>query len=179
MRIRTSFWRFICLSAVAVALCVPLPWSERTAAQAPVQAPDTIFTGDFITLDASRPRVEALAVKGSRIVAVGSRAEVERLAAASTRTIAIPGVAVPGWADAHVHGPDTSAHPEPGDRLNLRGLTKEQILQKVAEAGAVNAARRRDLRGRMGRGLLQAARVPNRCGSRRGERRAQGDPQSD
>ena len=50
-------------------------------------------------------------------------------AAASTQTVAVSGVAVPGWADAHVHSPDSRAQ----DRRNLRGLTKPQILERVAE----------------------------------------------
>ena len=70
-------------------------------------------------------------MKGGRIVAAGSRAEVEPLASATTQTIAVPGVAVPGWADAHVHSADTRGQGEAGDPLNLRGLTKPQILERI------------------------------------------------
>ena len=117
--------------AIAIASCVLLTGSGKASRQAPVAAPDTIFTGEFITLDQARPHIQALAVKGGRIVAAGSRAEVERRASATTRTIAVSGVAVPGWADAHVHSADTRGQGDAGDGLNLRGLTKPQILERI------------------------------------------------
>ena len=55
----------------------------------------------------------------------------EPLAHSTTETISISGVAVPGWADAHVH---VSALGGLLDGLNLRGLTKEDILERVADA---------------------------------------------
>jgi predicted amidohydrolase YtcJ len=88
-----------------------------------------IFSGQFLTLDPAQAQVEALAVTGGRIVAAGSRSEIERLAGDSTRKIEISGVGVPGWADAHVH----SAEGAPGERLNLRGLNKTQILETVSK----------------------------------------------
>ena len=69
----------------------------------PAPGPDAIFTGRFVTLDAARPEVEALAVTGGRIIAIGARQEVEALAGSATETIEIGGVAVPGFADAHAH----------------------------------------------------------------------------
>lgn len=113
------------LSSAVLAACTGTPPPA-------VEAPDTIFTGTFITLDPSRLRVEALAVRGGRIVAAGSRAEVEPLAGAGTRTVAIPGVAVPGWADAHVHDADTRGQVVPGEPINLRGMTKPRILEGIA-----------------------------------------------
>jgi predicted amidohydrolase YtcJ len=105
------------------------------AACTPLQpAPDVIFVGQFITLDPSRPRVDALAAANGRIVALGSVAEVERLAATITRRVDIPGVGVAGFADAHVH---LSSVGQQLEHLDLRGLTKEQILAKVEEAAHV------------------------------------------
>jgi predicted amidohydrolase YtcJ len=100
-------------------------------AQSQGPAPDVIFTGQFVTFDSAHPRVEAVAAANGRIVAVGSRADIDRLAAASTRRIQVPGVAVPGFADAHVH---LSGLGQQLERLDLRGLTKEQIVAKVGEA---------------------------------------------
>jgi predicted amidohydrolase YtcJ len=82
-------------------------------------------------LDPSLPEVEAVAVAGTRIVAVGSRSEVEPLADPETRRIAISGVALPGLADAHVHVLGLGHQLE---TLDLRGLTKEQVLERVAAA---------------------------------------------
>ncbi|MGE0464126.1 MAG: amidohydrolase [Vicinamibacterales bacterium] len=115
------------LSCLLLAACPERPTPKPSA-----EAPDTIFTGDFITLDASRPRVQALAVRNGRIVAAGARDEVQALAGAGTRTVAIVGVAVPGWADAHVHDADTRGQIIPGEPINLRGMTKSRILESVA-----------------------------------------------
>jgi predicted amidohydrolase YtcJ len=94
-------------------------------------APDTIFIGQFLTLDPGHPQAEAIAVSDGRIVAVGSKSELQALANKATRQIPISGVALPGFADAHVHPGDIG---EQLERLNLRGLSKSGILAKVAEA---------------------------------------------
>jgi len=58
-----------------------------------------IWTGDR-----SRPVVQALAVSGNRIAAVGTTAEIRRLAGPSTRTIDASGrLVVPGFNDSHLH----------------------------------------------------------------------------
>ncbi|HKW67629.1 MAG TPA: amidohydrolase [Terriglobales bacterium] len=92
---------------------------------------DTIFTGQFLTLDDSHPHAEAMAVYKGRIMALGSPSELEALADKNTRRITFSGVAVPGLEDAHIHVSGIGAELE---RLNLRGLTKAQILKKVAQA---------------------------------------------
>lgn len=64
---------------------------------------DRMFTNaSFITMDESRPRAEAIAVQGDRIVAVGSRHDLDGLTPAET--IDLGGtVVVPGFNDAHNH----------------------------------------------------------------------------
>jgi predicted amidohydrolase YtcJ len=94
-------------------------------------APDTIFVGEFLTLDQVHPNAEAIAVSAGRIIAIGSTSEVEALAAKGTRRIKIDGVAVPGFADAHIH---VAGVGEQLEQLNLQGLTKPEILAKVSEA---------------------------------------------
>jgi predicted amidohydrolase YtcJ len=101
------------------------------AQQSQPSAPDVIFTGQFLTLDPEHPQAEAIAVSGGRIVAVGPRSEVEALASKATRKVAVPGVVLPGLADAHTH---TEGIGEQLERLDLRGLSKVAILAKVAEA---------------------------------------------
>jgi predicted amidohydrolase YtcJ len=55
-------------------------------------------------VDAARPWVEAVAIRESRIVAVGTTEEIGRLAGRETRTIDLKGAfASPGFNDAHVH----------------------------------------------------------------------------
>ena len=96
-------------------------------------APDLVLAGGRIfTADEARPWAEALAVRGERIVAVGSNAEVRALAGPSTRVIELNGrVVVPGINDAHLHEP----WGESGN-LDIGGdATVEQVFEAVA-AGA-------------------------------------------
>jgi predicted amidohydrolase YtcJ len=115
------------LLAFVTALSAPSP--APLQAQSP--APDIIFTGQFLTLDRAHPRAEAIAVSGGRIVAVGSRSDVEKLASNTTKRITFSGFALPGFADAHLH---VGGIGEQLEKLDLRGLTKAEILARVAEA---------------------------------------------
>ena len=114
------------------------------AATAPAQsahkaAPDVILTGGRIfTADSTHPWAEALAIRGDRIVAVGTTADVRRLAGRTTRVVALGGrVVVPGFNDAHDHMGNaeygasfaTSASPTPEPTLSVvldsvRALTR-------------------------------------------------------
>ncbi|HYE65478.1 MAG TPA: amidohydrolase [Pyrinomonadaceae bacterium] len=63
-----------------------------------------IIDANVRTMDASRPRVEAVAVYGNRIVAVGSTKEIRRLAGPRTRVVNAGGrLILPGFNDSHVH----------------------------------------------------------------------------
>ena len=68
-------------------------------------APDLILAnGKVFTADSTRPWAEALAIRGDRIVAVGSTIAIDSLAGDSTRRIDLEGrVVVPGFNDAHDH----------------------------------------------------------------------------
>ncbi len=60
--------------------------------------------GKIFTADSTKPWVEALAVTGERITAVGASDEIRRLAGADTRVVELQGaVVVPGFNDAHDH----------------------------------------------------------------------------
>jgi predicted amidohydrolase YtcJ len=115
---------------LAALLVLPATLVVATQDSRPLAA-DVIFTAQFLTLDPEHPRAEEIAVSAGRIVAVGSKSEIEALANKATRRIQIPGVVLPGFADAHIH-PELLG--EQLDRLNLRGLTKAQTLARVAEA---------------------------------------------
>ncbi len=90
-----------------------------------------LFTGRFLTLDPARPEVEALAVHDGRIVYAGDRGGAERWVGPATRHIGVPGVAVPGLGDAHVH---VLSLGEQLEQLDLRGLAKDEILSRVTAA---------------------------------------------
>ena len=63
-----------------------------------------LFHGNVITMDPDRPRAEAIAIAGNRILAVGSDEEIERTIAAGTDVIDLEGrTVVPGFIDAHAH----------------------------------------------------------------------------
>jgi len=66
---------------------------------------DTIFTnGKVVTVDKDFHIAEAVAVKGDRIVAVGSNADVEALAGEGTKRVDLQGkMMLPGLIDSHVH----------------------------------------------------------------------------
>ena len=66
---------------------------------------DTVFTnGSVYTVDAARSWAEAVAVKGERVVAVGTDAAVAALIGTGTEVIDLRGrMLLPGFQDAHVH----------------------------------------------------------------------------
>ena len=73
---------------------------------APAGAPaDLVLTNAVVhTVDARRPRAEAVAVRGNRIVAVGGAAEVQALVGPKTRVLDLRGrTVVPGFDDSHAH----------------------------------------------------------------------------
>jgi predicted amidohydrolase YtcJ len=63
-----------------------------------------VINANVRTMDAQRPAAEAVAVYGTRIVAVGASDEIKRMVGARTRVIDAQGALVlPGFNDAHVH----------------------------------------------------------------------------
>jgi predicted amidohydrolase YtcJ len=79
--------------------------AQRAAALASREPADLVLTGGAIyTLDAARSTAEAIAVRGGRIVEVGSAGVVGRLVGPRTRVVRLRGRTVlPGFGDAHVH----------------------------------------------------------------------------
>ncbi len=89
---------FFLTALVMMAACGgPAPGGARVA--------DLIFThGRFHTMEPGAPRAEAVAVKGDRLVAVGSRREVLRWRGPGTRVVDLHGAFVlPGLIDGHTH----------------------------------------------------------------------------
>jgi predicted amidohydrolase YtcJ len=92
------------LTALALALFVVFGFAVRPPAP-PDAPPDSIlFNGKIFTSDARQPYVEALAILGDRIVAIGSTASVKALAGPQTKMIDLGGrTVIPGINDAHNH----------------------------------------------------------------------------
>jgi predicted amidohydrolase YtcJ len=75
------------------------------ASAAQAQSADTILlNGSIITLDAKSSIVQALAIRGGRIMAVGTNDDVRKLAGPATRTLDVGGrTVIPGLIDSHIH----------------------------------------------------------------------------
>jgi predicted amidohydrolase YtcJ len=101
-------------------------------AQSPPPA-DLIVTGGRIyTVDAAHPMAEALAVRGARLVFVGSASEAQVFRGPSTRIIDARGsTIIPGMVDAHAHLLDVG---QTLRQVDLSGAaTFEDIVARVAE----------------------------------------------
>ena len=105
--------------------------SAGSEGQPPRETADVVFVGPIVTLDPNRPRASALAVKGGRILAVGEVSSLEPFVGPRTEKVDLPGVAVPGLADAHAHA---TGFGEQLATMDLRGLDKGEILARVKEA---------------------------------------------
>ena len=61
------------------------------------------LTGRVWTADRRRPWAEAVAIRGDRIVAVGSRDEIRALGTPARLIDAAGGLIAPGFIDSHIH----------------------------------------------------------------------------
>jgi predicted amidohydrolase YtcJ len=94
-------------------------------------AADLILTnGRIYTVDNAHPQVSALAVRGGRILFVGSDAEAKALAGPSSEVIDLHGETVfPGFTDAHAH---LLGLGEMLQRVNLAGSTSyDEVVARV------------------------------------------------
>ena len=80
------------------------------ASLAHAQPADSVFIGRFVTLDKARPTATALAVSEGRILAIGDEKDIAPLLGPKTERVPLPGVTVPGLADAHVHPSGVGEH---------------------------------------------------------------------
>ncbi|HEX7038631.1 MAG TPA: amidohydrolase [Trueperaceae bacterium] len=65
---------------------------------------DAIFLGSVLTMDPSRPREGGVAVRGGRVLALGSPSELHELAGPETEVFELGGACLmPGFHDSHVH----------------------------------------------------------------------------
>lgn len=121
-----KFWLAPAVLVLGVGLT---PAATQQAASDLVLRNGRIFTGDQ-----ARPWAEAVAIRGDRIVAVGSEAEVAKLTGPQTRVIDLGGrMAMPGINDAHDHPGDTPLGVEARTR---RPPMADPSLAELAEAVA-------------------------------------------
>lgn len=103
-----------------------------SSAQSKPSADLLITNARVWTVDPSRPKAEAVAVLGDRIVAVGSSVEVESWRGPRTRVVDAGGkLLLPGFNDAHVHFVGGGLQL---DSIQLNDATsKEEFARRIAE----------------------------------------------
>ncbi len=102
-------------------------------------AADTIFTnGKIITVDSTFSIVQAVAVRGDRIVATGTNQDILRLAGPSTRRVDLRGrTMVPGLIDNHAHFQEEGAYWTL--ELRLDGVdSRKQALELIRAKAQAN-----------------------------------------
>ncbi|MFN2512620.1 MAG: amidohydrolase [Pyrinomonadaceae bacterium] len=114
---------FVMIAVAALGLLAVNPEAQTVA--------EVVFkNGNIYTVNSGRPKAEAVAVKGDRIVYVGSNDQAQRYVGKSTRIVDLLGkTVVPGMTDAHQHLPGVGFREM---TLNLEGvISLEDFLQKV------------------------------------------------
>jgi len=118
-----------CIAILSLAL-------SHAAAESQQAAPDLVLlNGKIFTSDAAHPYVQALAIRGERIVATGDSAKIRALAGPNTKQIDLGGrTVIPGINDAHNH---LGIAPPNHIDLELTSLDPAWPEMKVAIAAAV------------------------------------------
>ena len=121
---------------LVLALAGTFARAQQPAPPAPQGPADLILhTARIYTVDAARPRAEAIAIRGDRILRVGSNADVLSSRGPATRVIDLRGATVvPGLQDAHGHFTGLGQSLQ---RLDFRGTTTyDQIVEMVRKAAS-------------------------------------------
>ena len=118
------------MKAFATALALLFLFWLTPAGSNPAPADLVFINGNIYTVNATQPHAEAIAVKGDRIVFVGSNAGAKKFQGANTRVVDLHGATVvPGMTDAHYHFLGVGQREM---NLNLEGITTlEDFLAKV------------------------------------------------
>ena len=129
---------YVWITGIAIVASMSFGLAQQTA--------DTIlYNGKVLTVDANFSRVQAVAVRGNRIAAVGTDDEILRLAGPNTLRIDLKGRTVtPGLINTHVHLEGVGAYARELGALktrvfplNVRGLTdKDDVLQQMKDVVA-------------------------------------------
>lgn len=130
--------RSIIATVLSVLTAAAVAWSARAGHAAPQQpaaaAADLVLTnGKVVTVEDALPQAEAVAVRGDRIVALGSSTEIRRFVGPATQTIDLGGqLVIPGFIEGHGHFTGVGEA-----QLNLKLMTAkswDEIVAMVAAA---------------------------------------------
>src|SRR6185503_8488731 len=117
---------FLLLASVLLLTLISAPRTTQSAA-------DIVFrNGNVYTANDKSPRAQAIAVKGDRIVFVGSNEAAQKFVGTNTRVVDLKGNTVlPGFTDSHQH---LSGVGQREMTLNLEGTTSlDDLLAKLKE----------------------------------------------
>lgn len=97
-------------------------------------APDIIFVNGDIYTEATPARAQAMAVRGGRIVAIGSNGDIRKLKGDHTQVIDLGGhFVMPGFNDAHLHLAYGGRQELEVELIGVKSLAEMQ--QRIAEHG--------------------------------------------
>jgi predicted amidohydrolase YtcJ len=117
----------------ALALLLPFnPMAFNNASSSePGQAPDAIFVNADIYTQTTPARVQALAVRDGRVIAIGSSDEIRKLKGSRTQVVDLGGhFVMPGFNDAHCHLASGGFEQM---NVNLAGTkTLQEMQQRIA-----------------------------------------------
>ncbi len=135
MRLPQLLARTLPLFLLAALGSIPAAAAAGDASQSAVPPADLIVTNARIyTVNQSQKWAEAIAVRGSRIVAVGNRKDVEALRGPSTKVVdAGQRLLLPGFTDCHIHFMDGSLGLT---RVDLNDAASVAEIQKRVKAYA-------------------------------------------
>lgn len=116
------------LSALFFAVC-----PVSLAAQ--IKADLIVVNANVRTMDAAKPKAQAFAVLGNKIVAVGTTTEIRQLAGAATKMIDAQGkLVLPGFNDSHVHFLDGGAGLSSVDLRDAQ--TPQEFVERIRNFAA-------------------------------------------
>jgi predicted amidohydrolase YtcJ len=110
-----------------LALMLSACWLSQAQSAKAVPADTIVLHGRVYTENAKQPWTQAVAIRGARIVAVGSDAEIEKMRSTGTKVINAGGkLVLPGFVDCHIHFLDGSFSL---GRVNLEGAKDAADIQ--------------------------------------------------
>lgn len=99
-----SLQRAVGFFLLVLAVAVGPAAAQKLTGDIDAPADIVVLHGKIYTVNAKQPWAEALAIRGGKIIAVGSQKEIGRYRGATTRTIdAKDHLVLPGFVDTHVH----------------------------------------------------------------------------
>ncbi|MEZ4776636.1 MAG: amidohydrolase [Bacteroidia bacterium] len=110
------------LTTIIFAACTPGPVADFV-----------LINGNIYTVNPAQPRAEAVAVKGGKIIAVGTASEIHSLTGSKTEILDLEGkTVVPGLIESHAHIMGVGENQR---YLNLMTVSSyEELVEKVAAA---------------------------------------------